>query len=216
MHTYIIHTFDMFICPSLYEVLNTSVVFFPIFFLSLLTSHLIQDDTLLVIGWGTSVKIASIRSNQNGATNGTYRHVPMSSMNKVDIVASFQTSYFISGVAPFGDSLVVLAYIPGEEDGEKEFSSTIPSRQVLSPFPFWEIHWYPIPDLVPCRLEVQAAKTRSSDMGKSNYKQGNAQRPEVRIVSWSNDELSTDALPVHGFEHYKAKDYSLAHAPFSG
>ncbi|KAK6144309.1 hypothetical protein DH2020_021129 [Rehmannia glutinosa] len=36
----------------------------------------------------------------------------MSSMNQVDIVASFQTSYFISGIAPFGDSLVVLAYIP--------------------------------------------------------------------------------------------------------
>ncbi|XP_062171764.1 vacuolar protein sorting-associated protein 41 homolog [Alnus glutinosa] len=141
----------------------------------LLVPHLVwQDDALLVIGWGTSVKIASIRANQHGATNGTYRHVPMSSMNQVDIVASFQTSYFISGVAPFGDSLVVLAYIPGEEDGEKEFSSTIPSRQ------------------------------------------GNAQRPEVRIVSWSNDELSTDALPVHGFEHYKAKDYSLAYAPFSG
>lgn len=46
--------------------------------------------------------------------------------------------------------------------------------------------------------------------------QGNAQRPEVRVVTWNNDELATDALPVHGFEHYKAKDYSLAHAPFSG
>jgi hypothetical protein len=102
----------------------------------LLPSHHIQDDALLVIGWGTSVKIASIRTNQHRATNGTYRHVPMSSMNQVDIVASFQTSYFISGVAPFGDSLVVLAYIPGEEDGEKEFSSTIPSRQVISPLPF--------------------------------------------------------------------------------
>ncbi|GFZ17830.1 vacuolar protein sorting 41 [Actinidia rufa] len=111
---------------------------------------------------------------QNKGTNGTYRHIPMSSMNQVDIVASFQTSCFISGIAPFGDSLVVLAYIQGEEDGEKEFSSTIPSRQ------------------------------------------GNAQRPEVRVVTWNNDELATDALPVHGFEHYKAKDYSLAHAPFSG
>lgn len=141
----------------------------------ILVPHLVwQDDTLLVIGWGTSVKIASIRANQSNGTNGTYRNVSKSSMNQVDIVASFQTSYFISGVAPFGDSLVVLAYIPGEEDGEKEFSSTIPSRQ------------------------------------------GNAQRPEVRIVTWNNDELATDALPVHGFEHYKAKDYSLAHAPFSG
>ncbi|KAH1220626.1 Vacuolar protein sorting-associated protein 41 [Glycine max] len=78
------------------------------------------------------------------------------------------------GLAPFGDALVVLAYIPGEEDGDKDFSSTAPLRQ------------------------------------------GNAQRPEVRIVTWNNDELSTDALPVHGFEHYRAKDYSLAHAPFSG
>lgn len=48
------------------------------------------------------------------------------------------------------------------------------------------------------------------------FSQGNAQRPEVRVVTWTNDELATDALPVHGFEHYKAKDYSLAHAPFSG
>ena len=38
----------------------------------------------------------------------------------------------------------------------------------------------------------------------------------MHVVTWSNDELSTDALPVHGFEHYKAKDYLLAHAPFTG
>lgn len=48
------------------------------------------------------------------------------------------------------------------------------------------------------------------------FEQGTAQRPEVRIVTWKNDELTTDALPVHGFEHYTAKDYSLAHAPFTG
>ncbi|KAJ8559620.1 hypothetical protein K7X08_003678 [Anisodus acutangulus] len=141
----------------------------------LLLPHIVwQDDSLLVIGWGTSVKIASIRTTQSKSVNGTYKHMPMSSLNQVDIVASFQTSYFISGIAPFGDSLVILAYIPGEEDGENDFSGTIPSRQ------------------------------------------GNAQRPEVRVVTWNNDELATDALPVHGFEHYKAKDYSLAHAPFSG
>ena len=70
--------------------------------------------------------------------------------------------------------LWLLAYILGEEDGEKEFSSTIPSRQ------------------------------------------GNAQRPEVHRVIWNNDELTTDALLVHSFEHYMAKDYSLAHALFTG
>lgn len=48
------------------------------------------------------------------------------------------------------------------------------------------------------------------------FTQGTAQRPEVRIVTWKNEELTTDALPVHGYEHYKAKDYALAHAPFTG
>lgn len=77
------------------------------------------------------MKIACIKANKNNSINGTRRHIPMSSMNQVDIVAAFQTTYFISGIAPFGDSLVVLAYIPGEEDGEKDFSSNVPSRQVL-------------------------------------------------------------------------------------
>uniref|UniRef100_A0A6N2LGR2 Vacuolar protein sorting-associated protein 41 homolog n=1 Tax=Salix viminalis TaxID=40686 RepID=A0A6N2LGR2_SALVM len=141
----------------------------------LLLPHLVwQDDTLLVIGWGTFVKIASIRANEKKGANGTYRHVPMSSLNQVDIVASFQTTYYISGIAPFGDSLVVLAYIPVEEDEEKGFSTAMSSRQ------------------------------------------GNAQRPEVHVVTWNNDELATDTLPVHRFEQCKAKDYSLAHAPFSG
>ncbi|KAL0927682.1 hypothetical protein M5K25_001880 [Dendrobium thyrsiflorum] len=140
----------------------------------LLLPHLVwQDDTLLVIGWGTSVKVAAIRTNSLGA-NGIQKSIPASSAKYVDIVASFQTSYYISGIAPFGDALVVLAYIPEKVNGEKDFSSTMPSRQ------------------------------------------GTAQRPEVRIVTWKNEELTTDALPVHGFEHYKAKDYALAHAPFTG
>ncbi|CAL9151796.1 unnamed protein product [Musa hybrid cultivar] len=140
----------------------------------LLLPHLVwQDDTLLVVGWGTCVKIAAIKTNPSNGANGLQRTISISSTKYVDIVASFQTSYYISGIAPFGDTLVVLAYIP-EENAEKDFRSTVPSRQ------------------------------------------GTAQRPEIRIVTWKNDELTTDALPVHGYEHYKAKDYSLAHAPFSG
>ncbi|KAK1326829.1 hypothetical protein QJS10_CPA01g00116 [Acorus calamus] len=132
-----------------------------------------QDDTLLVIGWGTCVKIAAITTNTAGAANGAMKNISFSSVKYVDIVASFQTSYFISGIAPYGDALVVLAYIPEEENGEKEFSSALP--------------W-----------------------------QGAAQRPEVHIVTWKNEELATDALPVRGYEHYRAKDYMLAHAPFTG
>lgn len=140
----------------------------------LLLPHLVwQDDTFLVIGWGTNVKVASIRTNSSCA-NGIQKSIHASSAKYVDVVASFQTSYYVSGIAPFGDALVVLAYITEEVNGEKDFSSTLPSRQ------------------------------------------GTAQRPEVHIISWKNEELTTDALPVHGYEHYKAKDYILAHAPFTG
>jgi hypothetical protein len=39
----------------------------------------------------------------------------------VEIVASFQTDYYISGLAPLGDTLVILAYptpSPPEDDAE--------------------------------------------------------------------------------------------------
>ncbi|MCL7023700.1 hypothetical protein MKW94_020077 [Papaver nudicaule] len=88
----------------------------------LLQPHLVwQDDTLLVIGWGTSVKIAAIRENANyTGTIETQRQIAISSKKLVDIVASFETSYSISGIAPYGDALVFLAYIQKKEDGKNE------------------------------------------------------------------------------------------------
>ncbi|KAM3298801.1 hypothetical protein ACQJBY_040334 [Aegilops geniculata] len=141
-----------------------------------LLPHLVwQDDTVLVIGWGTSVKIAAIRTDSSQGLNGMQRSISAASSEKyVDIVGSFQTGYHISGIAPFGDLLVMLAYIPEEDDGDKKISTSVSSRQ------------------------------------------GTAQRPEIHLVSWKNDVLTTDALPIHGYEHYKAKDYTLTHAPFSG
>ena len=73
---------------------------------------------------------------------------------------SFQLDYYISGVASFGEYLVVLAYVTEEEAGQ----------------------------LVP-------------------------QRPELRIISRKNEELSSDALSVAGFEKYKATDYQLYQMP---
>lgn len=84
----------------------------------------------MVVGWGTCVKIAAIKTNPSNGANGLQRTISISSAKYVDIVASFQTSYYISGIAPFGDTLVVLAYIP-EENAEKDFRSTVPSRQVI-------------------------------------------------------------------------------------
>ncbi|URD99438.1 CLH [Musa troglodytarum] len=136
------------------------------------------DDAFLVIGGEHCVKIAAIKTNQFGGANELQRNISISHTRFVDIVASFQTSYQISGIAPFGDTLVVLAYILDEQNGEK----SLVAIYHLARFIMF----------------------------------GTAQRPEVHIVTWKNGELMADALPIHGSEHYKSKDYALAHSPFSG
>ncbi|MCO5553723.1 hypothetical protein L7F22_007249 [Adiantum nelumboides] len=132
-----------------------------------------QDDTYLVIGWGDSVKVAAIRTRRSDKVVPN-RNQPYSGSKYVEIVSTFQTQYHISGIAPYEDALVILAYLPEKEAKLPDSPDGVPSRQL------------------------------------------HAQRPEVRIVSWKNEELTRDALPIHGYEHYKVKDYFLAHAPFSG
>lgn len=147
----------------------------------LLRPHLVwQDDTFLVLGWADTIKVAAIRVKDSipadkpaptSSTTGRKQTYNVG-VKYVEIVAAFQTEYYISGLAPYGDALVILAYLPGEKSGDMTDSN--PSRQ------------------------------------------GQGQRPEVRIVTWQNEELTTDALSIYGYDRYKAKDYVLAHAPFQG
>ena len=85
----------------------------------LLRPHLVwQDDRVLVIGWGTSLKIAAIQHKSSGGTDTKDRNYSSStSAKQVDIVAAFQTDYFISVLAPYGDALLILASIPDKKDG---------------------------------------------------------------------------------------------------
>uniref|UniRef100_A0A7I4EJW6 Vps41 beta-propeller domain-containing protein n=1 Tax=Physcomitrium patens TaxID=3218 RepID=A0A7I4EJW6_PHYPA len=46
--------------------------------------------------------------------------------------------------------------------------------------------------------------------------EGYAHQPEARIVTRRNKELATDTPSIHYYDHYRAKDYVLAHAPFIG
>nr|GEX09425.1 vacuolar protein sorting-associated protein 41 homolog [Tanacetum cinerariifolium] len=71
-----------------------------------------------------------------------------------------------------------------------------------------------VPTHMARKRHAFANVTNQRPQNESNL--GNAQRPEGHVVTWNNDELATDALPVLGFEHYKVKDYSLAHVPFTG
>ncbi|KAF8929973.1 Vacuolar protein sorting-associated protein 41 [Haplosporangium bisporale] len=40
-----------------------------------------------------------------------------------------------------------------------------------------------------------------------------AKRPELRIINAYNEEISSDALTLHGFAHYQANEYMFEHLP---
>eukprot|EP01120_Amphizonella_sp_Union-15-10_P003630 TRINITY_DN1403_c0_g1_i1.p1 TRINITY_DN1403_c0_g1~~TRINITY_DN1403_c0_g1_i1.p1 ORF type:complete len:882 (-),score=190.64 TRINITY_DN1403_c0_g1_i1:13-2658(-) len=116
-----------------------------------------ESETQLIIGWANSVKIGLV------ATKSRDEHVNGFPSKYVQIVSIFETEgYFISGIAPFGEDLVILAFLDDDEEDD------------------------------------------GSDEKKSL-------RPELRIVSRKGDEISSDALAIHGFEYYKASDYRLDH-----
>jgi hypothetical protein len=73
-----------------------------------------QDDMVLIIGWADCIKIAVVKTRGWDGTKGTLGP----GAKYVEILSAFQTDYYVSGLAPYGDALVVLAYLPNKEDGQ--------------------------------------------------------------------------------------------------
>lgn len=147
-----------------------------------------QSESLLIVGWADSVTILRISVQESpigdafagpGATSSAQPSSGSTGLpvfRNVQVVASFQTDYYISGIAPFGPDLVALAYVIDQDDNMLKLA------------------------------EVQEGATyqrrRSTVKGSL--------RPEVRVITWMNEELASDALTIHGYEHYNANDYLMA------
>jgi hypothetical protein len=61
--------------------------------------------------------------------------------------------------------------------------------------------------------DTEAAVDLNTVAGRNGIAQKQAQRPELRVVSYTNQEVASDALPIHGFQHYTPNDYSLEFLP---
>ncbi|CAG8681179.1 15096_t:CDS:10 [Gigaspora margarita] len=66
--------------------------------------------------------------------------------------------------------------------------------------------------LILAYLTNHVEKNEDSD-DPEQHKRPTAKRPELRIMNSSNEEISIDALPLHGFMHYQANDYVLDYFP---
>ncbi|KAG2130198.1 uncharacterized protein EDB93DRAFT_1095067 [Suillus bovinus] len=141
-----------------------------------------QDDTTLLIGWADHIKIARIRERPPTVTAS-------SSSNQqppfiVEITAAFQLDCMISGIVSNSLSMP-------RSQGSSMQDDTLPSFLILA---------------------YQAPDTYGDEMTEDRSRQARktAERPELRIISHTGEELSADALGVTNYQAWSCNDYVLA------
>jgi hypothetical protein len=141
-----------------------------------------QDDTTLLIGWADYIKIAHIRERPHTATaSGSSSQPPFI----VEITAAFQLDCMVSGIVSNSLSM------PKSKD-EFSVQDTMPPSFLI--------------------LAYQAPDTYGDEMTEDRARQARktAERPELRIISHTGEELSADALGVTNYQAWSCNDYVMA------
>ncbi|CAO1625027.1 unnamed protein product [Sympodiomycopsis kandeliae] len=140
-----------------------------------------RDDRTLIIAWADQIKIASIKDKEHRSTPGNTDRQP-SSQIFVEVTKVFEMDCLISGIAPYGNDLLILCYVTeldsssGSEDSEHSDADT----------------------------ELDASSRRK------RQKRRPGQPPELRIIDpQTGDEKSSDVLSLSGFEKFHCNDYRL-------
>lgn len=142
----------------------------------------------MLIGWADSVKVARVRLRSSAPPNSGAGAAASEGLPQkyVEIIANFETDFWICGLAPFRSHLVALAYI---DDDEEPVESSITSNNSNN--------------------SSGSGTTTTTEGGGG----GGSLRPELRVMTLANDELSSDALTLQGHKQYRAADYSLQFLP---
>lgn len=146
-----------------------------------------QDDRTLTIAWADQIKVAKIRERRNFGESG--RAVTAAGLGQsspalyVEVTKIFQMDCAISGLAPYGDDLLVLAYLTEAEDESGAEDSD----------------------------ESEGDESRLSSSKRSAIRRrAFSQRPELRIIDPDDgQEKSSDVLSLSGFERFGCNDYHL-------
>ncbi|KAG2069002.1 vacuolar protein sorting-associated protein 41 [Suillus decipiens] len=140
-----------------------------------------QDDTTLLIGWADCIKIARIRERLTTTASSSSNQPPLI----VEITAAFQLDCMISGIVSNSPSM------PRSQDGSSMQDDTPSSFLILA---------------------YQAPDTYGDEMTEDRARQARktAERPELRIISHTGEELSADALGVTNYQAWSCNDYVMA------
>eukprot|EP01088_Endostelium_zonatum_P016114 TRINITY_DN4223_c0_g1_i1.p1 TRINITY_DN4223_c0_g1~~TRINITY_DN4223_c0_g1_i1.p1 ORF type:complete len:1005 (-),score=309.56 TRINITY_DN4223_c0_g1_i1:127-3141(-) len=87
-----------------------------------------ETDTSLIIGWADSIKIAVIKERSGNAVGSGGSSLPS---RYVEITGMFQINdVFISGIAPFGEYLILLAFLQKTKKSKKDGEDEVPTPEL--------------------------------------------------------------------------------------
>nr|XP_033786133.1 vacuolar protein sorting-associated protein 41 homolog [Geotrypetes seraphini] len=87
-----------------------------------------KDNLTLIIGWGNSVKICSVKERHASEI----RDLPS---RYVEIVSQFDEEFYISGLAPLSDQLVILFYVKEVSEKAGKVCCARPRLDIIQPLP---------------------------------------------------------------------------------
>ncbi|XP_029445383.1 vacuolar protein sorting-associated protein 41 homolog isoform X1 [Rhinatrema bivittatum] len=87
-----------------------------------------KDNLTLIIGWGNSVKICSVKERHASEI----RDLPS---RYVEIVSQFDEEFYISGLAPLCDQLVILFYVKEVSEKAGKVYCARPRLDIIQPLP---------------------------------------------------------------------------------
>lgn len=155
-----------------------------------------EGPTRLIIGWADLIKVGVVRYRQPATTaGGGAVSLPATvtgsqqAARYIEIVAMIRTDGYICGIAPLPP--VVASIVLGKTAGGQ-------------------------PEDLPLVLAVLVYSCEAADeaaFAAGVSVDGRAERPELRLLTTDNEELSSDALSLHQYALHRAKAYSVAHLP---
>lgn len=159
-----------------------------------------QDDSTLLISWADHIKVARIRARPRTATTSASANLPPL---LVEITAVFQLDGMIAGILPHPtppSSISHSDHASSIHSGEHTRTASSISTQSSTPSSLLILVYSP-PD-------TSFREEMTQDRDKQARKV--ADRPELRIISRSGEELAADALSVSNYQRWGCNDYVLA------
>jgi vacuolar protein sorting-associated protein 41 len=155
-----------------------------------------QDDSTLLIAWADQIRVARIRARQRSNASPSANLPPL----VVEITAVFQLDCMIAGIVPHVMGPSLHTHAPLVHEHHK--SDSVKSKQATQPgLTSFLILSYTPPDT---SLFSDTAPSSAADQARKA-----AERPELRIISRSGEELTNDALTISGYERWGCNDYVL-------